>query len=176
MGVFFDLFPAIAFFIAYKFRGIYFATLVLIGVSVIQFIYSLIRHRKIDFLQALIVLLVLVFGSATVLLRDSAFLQWKVSIASWVMGFIFLLSQKFGKTPLIQRMFKNSIELPAPVWKKLNLLWGFYFLGIGILNLIVAKLFSLNAWVDFKVFGILGLTVLFVLIQGIYLQKHLKQT
>lgn len=146
----------------------------LIVVSVLQFAYTLIRYRKIDFLQAMVCGLVLVFGSATILLRDSEFLQWKVSIASWLMGLAFLITGRFTKTPLIQRMLKNSIELPVPVWKTLNLLWGIYFIFIGIINLFVAKLFSLNAWVDFKVFGILGLTVIFVLIQGIYLQKHLK--
>jgi intracellular septation protein len=174
MSVFFDLIPAIAFFIAYKFAGIYIATLVLIATSILQFAYTLIRYRRIDFLQAMICLLVLVFGSATVLLHDSEFLQWKVSIASWLMSLAFWVTGRFTQTPLIQRMLKNSIELSGPTWKRLNLLWGCYFLTLGVLNLIVAKLFSLNAWVDFKVFGIFGLTLLFVIAQGIYLQKHLK--
>jgi intracellular septation protein len=174
MNVFFDLIPAIAFFIAYKMAGIYIATIVLIVMSILQFGYTLIRYRRIDFLQAMICLLVLVFGSATVLLHDSEFLQWKVSVASWLMGVAFWATGRFTQTPLIQRMLKDSIELTPPVWKRLNRWWACYFLTLGVLNLIVAKLFSLNAWVDFKVFGIFGLTVLFVIAQGVYLQKHLK--
>ncbi len=174
MNVFFDLFPALAFFLVYKFWGIYAATFILIIVSLLQFAYTLIRYRKIDFLQVMVVVLVLVFGSATLILRDAVFLQWKVSIASWLMAAAFLISARVGKMPLIQRMLKNSIELPALLWKNLNFFWGIYFLVIGVLNLIIAKCFSLNAWVDFKVFGIFGLTIVFVLAQGIYLQKYLK--
>jgi intracellular septation protein len=175
MKLLFDVFPALAFFIAYKLSDIYVATLVLIIVSVLQLAYTLIRYRKIDFLQGMVCLLVLVFGTATILLKDSAFLQWKVSIANWLLGVAFLASAKFTKTPLIQRLLSEAIELPPLIWKKLNTLWGIYFLVIGVVNIVIAHLFSLNAWVDFKVFGILGLTVVFVIGQSFYLHKYLKK-
>jgi intracellular septation protein len=175
MKLLFDVFPALAFFIAYKLWDIYVATFVLIIVSLLQVAYTLIRYRRIDFLQGMVCLLVLVFGTATILLRDSEFLQWKVSIANWLLGAAFLITGKFTKTPLIQRLLSEDMEIPGSVWKKLNALWGMYFLSVGVINLVIAKLFSLNAWVDFKVFGILGLTVIFVIGQSFYLHKYLKK-
>jgi intracellular septation protein len=174
MKLLFDVFPALVFFIFYKIWDIYAATLALIIVSLLQVAYTLIRHRKIDFLQAIVCVLILIFGTATILLKDSVFLQWKVSIANWILGLAFLGSGVFTKTPLIQKLLNQAMELPSPLWKKLNTFWGVYFLLIGVLNLIIAKLFSLNAWVNFKVFGILGLTVIFVILQSIYLHQQLK--
>jgi intracellular septation protein len=175
MKLLFDVFPALVFFIVYKIWDIYAATLALIIISLLQLAYSLIRHRKIDLLQGIVCLLVLVFGTATILLKDSAFLQWKVSIANWLLGLAFLTSKIFSKTPLIQRLLSQAMELPDTLWKKLNTLWGIYFLSVGVINLIIAKLFSLNAWVNFKVFGIIGLTVIFVIVQSIYLHQQLKK-
>jgi intracellular septation protein len=176
MGLFFDVFPAIAFFIAYEVKGIYLATAVLILVTILQTSYTLIRYRKMDVLQCIIFLLVLVFGTATIWFRDAEILQWKVSIASWIMSGAFFITGRFTKTPLIARMLGSSIELPRPTWLILNRCWSGFFLLLGILNLIVAKTFSLNVWVHFKVFGILGLTVIFVLIQTLYLNRQLKKT
>ena len=176
MKLLFDFFPALAFYIAYKIWGVYVGTFIMIVVAGIQIAYCLIRYRKITFLQGAVFALILVFGTATILLKDSAFLQWKVSIANWLLGLALLGSTYFMKTPLIQRLLGEAIELPPQVWKKLNTLWGTYFLAIGVINLVIAKLFSLNAWIDFKVFGIFGLTIFFGVAQAFYLHKYLKNT
>ncbi len=174
MSLLFDLFPAMIFFVLYHFKNIYVATAGLIIVTALQCAYTLVRYRRIDGLQAIVFLLILIFGSATIWFHDPKFLQWKVSIAGLVMSAAFFLFQRFSKESLLQRMMKDSVTLPKSAWKKLNDAWTFFFLGIAIINAVIAKYFSLSFWVDFKVFGIIGLTLVFVLIQAIYIQRNSK--
>jgi intracellular septation protein len=174
MKLLYDIFPVIVFFIVYKLFGIYVATGGLIVASAIQILYLWFRYRRLETMHVITFVLVLVFGGATILLHDTKFLQWKVSIINWLFGLAFLLSQWFTKTPLIKRLMQKNIGLPDRIWKQLNLMWAIFFCVMGVINIIVAYHFSLNAWVEFKVFGILGLTIAFVILQSVYLYRHIK--
>jgi intracellular septation protein len=170
----YDLFPAILFYVVYQLWGIYWATGVLIITTGLQLAYVWFKHKRLDKLLLIIFLLVFVFGGLTIILHDAEFLQWKVSIVNWLFGTAFLGSAWFTKKPLIQRFLEKSVALPDKVWRHLNYGWAGYFIFIGCINLFVALTFSLNAWVDFKTFGLIGCTILFVVIQSIYLHKQMK--
>ena len=113
--------------------------------------------------------LVLVFGGLTIWLHDAMFLKWKVSIVNWLFGAAFLLTQLIGKRTLVEMLMNAQIQLPKLVWQRLNTMWGVFFLLMGTLNIYVVYHYSTATWVDFKVFGMLGLTVIFIIIQTAYL-------
>ena len=169
-----DFFPIVLFFIAYKFGGIYVATSVAIVTSVIQVSYEWFRYRKIELMQWVTLGLIVLLGGATLLLHNEIFIKWKPTVINWVLAVLFLGSHYLGKEPLIKRMMNSQVTLPDSVWAKLSFSWvGFFFVS-GLANIYVAYHFSTNTWVDFKLFGVLGLTVLFVLLQAAYLSRHLK--
>ncbi len=124
-------------------------------------------------MQVVTFFLLLVFGGATIILHDPHFLQWKVTVINTLFGLALLGTQWIGKKNLIERLLSDKIPLPASVFRVLNLAWGFYFIGLAVLNTVAIYYLSLADWVDFKVFGIIGITVLFVIGQSIYLSKHL---
>lgn len=171
-----DFFPALIFFIAYKIYGIYWGTFALIIGSGLQVLYMQLRYKKVQPIYWISFLLILIFGGATILFRDARFLQWKVSIINWVMGAAFLLSHFFKRT-LIELLIsaKQKVPLPLVVLRKLNFVWALFFLFLGTLNIYIAYHYSMNAWVDFKVFGIFGLTILFVVLQTVYLMFLMKK-
>jgi intracellular septation protein len=120
--------------------------------------------------------LILVFGGATWFLRDPTFIKWKPTVLNWLFAIVFLGSQFIGRQPVIQRMLSAQIELPAEIWRRLNLAWTAFFIVIGGVNLYVAFHFEESVWVNFKLFGMLGLTVLFVLLQSFYLARHMPDS
>lgn len=170
-----DFFPIVLFFAAYKLADIYVATLAAIVGAVIQVAYTWIRTRKVETMHLVSLVLILVFGGATWFLRDPTFIKWKPTVLNWLFGLVFLGSQFIGDKPVIQRMLSAQIELPAFVWRRLNLAWVTFFLTIGTVNLYVAYSYEESVWVNFKLFGMLGLTVVFVLLQSVYLSRHLPQ-
>ena len=155
---------------------IYVATLAAIAGAVIQVAYTWMRTRKVETMHLISLVLIVVFGSATWFLRDPTFIKWKPTVLNWMFGLVFLFSQWIGKAPIIQRLMGEQIELPSFVWKRLNLAWSLYFLLIGGVNLYVAYTFEESVWVNFKLFGMLGLTIVFILVQSVYLTRHLPQT
>lgn len=175
MKPFYDLIPAIVFYVIYQIWNIYWATGALIIITGLQLAYVWFRHKRVDKLLLIIFLLVFIFGGLTIILHDAEFLQWKVSVVNWLFGAAFLFSAWFTKKPIIQRFLEKSVELPKKVWHTLNYAWGIYFIVIGCVNLYVALTFSLNAWVDFKTFGLIGLTIVFIVGQSFYLHKYLKE-
>jgi intracellular septation protein len=174
MKLLYDFFPVLIFFIGYKLFGIYAATGVLIAASFIQVFYLWLRYRKVEPMHIIAFILVLFFGGATLVLHDTMFLKWKVSIVNWLFGAACLFSQWFSKKSIIQLLMEQNIQLPTSVWKRLNSMWAWFFIIMGTLNLYVAYHYSTNAWVNFKVFGMLGLTILFVILQTAYIYKHLN--
>ena len=171
-----DFFPALVFFISYKFYGIYWATFALIIASALQVLYMQLRYKKVQPIYWISFLLILVFGGATILFRDARFLQWKVSIINWLMGAAFLLSHLFKRT-LIELLISANQKVPLPliILRKLNFIWGIFFLFLGTLNIYIAYHYTMSTWVDFKDFGIFGLTILFVVLQTIYLMYLMKK-
>ena len=152
------------------------ATAILIPATLIQILYTWIKEHKIEKMQLVTLLLVIVMGGATVIFQDKTFIQWKPTVVNWLFGAAFLGSHFIGAKTIIERIMSANIELPQHVWKTLNFAWVFFFLLMGALNLIVAYNFSEETWVNFKLFGMLGLTVVFIVIQGLYMSKYINNT
>jgi intracellular septation protein len=115
-------------------------------------------------------------GGATIYLHDERFLKWKLSIVEWLFGVAFLGSQFVGKKPFVERMMSANLTLPGFVWKRLNLMWAVFFIGVGFLNLYVMYRYNTDDWVTFKTFGVPGLTVIFIVVQVIFLYRYLPET
>lgn len=169
-----DFFPIALFFIAYKVWGIYVATAVAIATSIVQVSYEWIRFRKIDKMQWATLGLIAVLGGATLVFHKEIFIKWKPTIINWLLAAVFWGSHYIGKEPIIKRMMNAQVKLPSDVWARLNLSWVAFFFISGVANLYVVYHFSTNAWVNFKLFGVLGMTFLFVILQAVYLSKYAK--
>lgn len=171
-----DLFPVILFFIAYKMYDFYVATAVIIVATIVQVGYGWIRHHKVERMHLITLVLVLVFGGLTLYLKDPLFLKWKPTVVNWLFAVAFLGSHFIGKIPLVERMMGKSVSLPSPVWSRLNIAWILFFVVMGVVNLYVAFNYSEEIWVNFKLFGMLGMTFLFVILQALYLARHIAET
>jgi intracellular septation protein len=177
----FDFFPVILFFAAYKLasdpadpqHGILVATAVAIVATAVQVGWTWWRQRRVERMHVITLALIVVLGGATLLLRDEIFIKWKPTAVNWLFALVFLASQYVGRAPIVRRLMEHAITVPDPVWARLNLSWVAFFLVLGLANLYVVYNFDTDAWVNFKLFGMLGLTVLFVLGQGLYLSRHM---
>ena len=171
----FDFFPIILFFIAFKLYDIYVATGVVIVATIIQVAYTWYKYRKVETMQWITLGLIVVMGGATILLHDEQFIKWKLSVIEWLFGVAFIGSQFIGKKPFVERMMSNSLSLPAPVWRRLNLMWGCFFMVVGFINLYVMYHFNTEQWVTFKTFGVPGLMLVFILVQMVFLYKYIDE-
>jgi len=175
MKMMFDFFPVLLFFIVYKMYDIYVATAVLIIACFIQTI----AHRLIkgEFEKSHVITLVLValFGGLTLILHDEVFIKWKPTVINLLFAGVFIGSQFIGKKTIIERMMGGNLTLPPAVWVRLNIAWALFFVFLGGLNLYVAFSFDTDTWVNFKLFGLMGLTLVFVVAQSFYLMPHLKE-
>jgi len=174
MKFLFDLFPIILFFIAYKMYDIYVATAVAIGAAMLQTGLYWLKHRKFEKMHIITLGILIVFGGLTLALHDPLFIKWKPTVVNWLFGVVFLASSFIGKTTLVERMMGHAIQAPAPVWSRLNMAWVMFFLFMGLINLYVAFNFSEDTWVNFKLFGMMGLTLLFVFAQAFYLGRYME--
>lgn len=172
MKFLFDFFPILLFFIAYKLFDIYVATASIIAATFVQVGVYWLMHRRFQTSHLVTLVLVAIFGGATLLLHDPNFIKWKPTVLNWLFAAAFLGSQYIGGKSLVERMMDHAVILPASVWRRLNLSWVAFFIVMGGANLYVAFNFSENTWVNFKLFGILGLTLLFVLLQGVFISRH----
>jgi intracellular septation protein len=176
MKILLDFLPVIVFFAVYKFTNdILLATAVLIPATLLQMLYSWKVQGKIEKMQLVTLVLVVLLGGATLAFQDKAFIQWKPTIVNWLFAVGFLATQFIGDKTVVERLMGSSMELPKAVWSRLNLAWVAFFITVGIVNLYVAYNFSEEIWVDFKLFGMLGLTILFIILQGLYIAKHAKE-
>ncbi len=175
MKLLFDFFPIILFFVAYKLEGIYAATVVAIAATFLQVGWVWLRHRRVETMHLVTLGLIVVFGGATLYLHDEQFIKWKPTVINWLFGLAFLASQFVGDKPFIQRMMAANIELPRLVWYRLNFSWALFFLFLGAVNLFVVYTFDTDTWVNFKLFGMLGLTLAFVILQAIFLSRYLPE-
>lgn len=170
----FDFIPLIVFFSAYKIYDIYVATAALIVATVVQYGLTLLISKRLEKAQWVTVIAVLLFGGVTLALRDETFLKWKAPIVNWLFAAVFLGSQFIGDKSLVERVMGGSIDLPKQIWIRLNASWVVFFLATGTANYYVA--FNHHEyWVDFKVFGSLGITFAFMIFQTIYLLRHIKR-
>jgi len=169
MQLFLDLLPVVAFFIAYKLAGIYVATGVLIVGVLLQTLVSWIRHRQVSPMLLTSAILVLIFGGLTLLVHDAVFIKWKPTIVNWLFAAAFLISGFWRGATLVQRMMGAQVTLEPSLWSRLNLMWVGFFAVCGALNLYVAFNYSESTWVNFKLFGLFGLTLVFALLQGLWI-------
>ncbi|MGB9194643.1 MAG: septation protein A [Azonexus sp.] len=199
MKLLFDLFPVILFFVTFKYYGsnpegaadllgsllgsavldvkqapILLATVVVIVATMAQIAWVHFRHGKVDKMLWISLVLVTVFGGMTLIFQDETFIKWKQTILYWVFAGTMAFSALVLKKNPIKAMLGEQMTLPEPVWDKVNLSWIAFFLFMGALNLIVAFNFSTDIWVDFKLFGGMGLLLLFVLGQGLMLSKYVE--
>ncbi|MCX7161904.1 MAG: septation protein A [Betaproteobacteria bacterium] len=175
MKFLFDLFPVILFFAAFKAFDIYIATGVVIAATVAQIGWVWHRHGKVDTMLWVSLALVVVFGGATLILHDASFIQWKPTVLYWLFAAtLFCSNQFFGKN-LIRAMLSKQVELPESLWNRLNYAWIGFFTVMGLVNRIVALNFSMDAWVNFKLFGFMGLMIVFIVLQGVVLAKYIPE-
>ena len=177
----FDFFPVILFFVAFKLeddpkRGIMVATAVIIAATIVQVGYMRLRHGRIERLHVITLVLVVALGGLTLALDDERFIKWKPTLVNWAFALVFLGSQFIGSRPIVRRLMESRITLPDPAWTRLNLGWTGFFVLLGAANLYVAHRFSTDVWVDFKLFGILVLTALFILAQTLWLMRQVRDT
>ena len=196
----FDLFPVIVFFIAYKAGdanaeatrffmseiglpqpgaagekpGIYLATLVAIVASFGQIGWVKLRGHKVETMLWVTLAIIVLFGGATLWLHDESFIKWKPTVLYWLFGAIILGSMLFDRN-VIKSLMGSQMELPEPAWSRLNLSWGGFFIFMGLANLFVAFNFSTDDWVNFKLFGSMGLMLVFVIGQSLMLNKYLDK-
>ena len=214
MKFLYDLFPILLFFIAYKAGDIFIATGVAIAASFVQVGWSWLRHRSVEKMHVITLLLLIVFGGLTIALRDPVFVMWKVTLVNWLFALAFLGTLWIGEKPLVERMMGGQMEMPRPRWRLLNHAWTAFFVAVGALNLWVANFavvardqllsvtdldpqtainelqcasFGVNTalceaaqemeslWVNFKLFGVLGLTLVIGLAQAFWIARHAEQ-
>ena len=177
MKLLFDLFPVILFFAAFKMFGIFVATGVAIAATFAQIGWVWFRHRKVDGMLWTSLAIITVFGGMTLLLHDETFIKWKPTVLYWSFALALSVSVLFFNKNLIRSVLGEQLSLPEAVWSKLNWSWVGFFVFMGIANLAVAFLMGLStdAWVNFKMFGGMGLMLLFTLAQGLFLSKYIDE-
>ena len=200
MKLLFDLFPVILFFATFKFAEkdpswaagwvaallgggavdvkqapILLATVVVIAATVAQIAWVHFRHGKVDKMLWVSLVLVVVFGGMTLIFQDETFIKWKPTILYWVFSATLAFAALVLNKNPIKAMLGEQMTLPEPVWARVNLSWVGFFLFMGALNLFVAYNFSTDAWVNFKLFGGMGLLFAFVIAQGFMLSKYMEE-
>ena len=173
MKLLFDFFPILLFFIAYKTWDIYVATAVAIAASVVQVAAYWWRHRRFETMHLVTLGLIVVLGGATLVFHSEVFIKWKPTVVNWLFAIAFLGSQWLSEKSLVQRMMEKSVQLPSMVWNRLNISWSVFFIMLGALNLYVAFNFDTDTWVNFKLFGMMGLTLVFIIAQAFYMAPYM---
>jgi len=204
MKIFYDLAPIILFFLGYHNASfiaentpvggwldpeqaeVISATIIATGIAIVASFIQVagfwLKNRRFERLHIFSLVLVSGLGGITIVFGDPAFIQWKPTVLNWVFAAAFLISQFVGKKSLVHRMMGGQINLPEAVWSKLNLSWVAFFIFSGFANLYVAFYYALDLdaktrmdfWVDFKLFGLMGMTVIFVIAQALYLSKYME--
>jgi intracellular septation protein len=204
MKLLFDLLPVLLFFVAYKLGGsdpaaaqalaastlaplisdgrvppgqapILIATAVAVLASLLQVLWLLARGRRVEPMLWVSVGVIVVFGGATIWLHDETFIKWKPTILYWLFGGALAAGQLLWGRNLLQSVLSAQMLLPVPVWRRLLWVWVVFFAALGALNLAVAFSVPTAAWVNFKLFGLLGLTLAFMLGVGVWLSRHMKE-
>ncbi len=180
MKLLFDFFPLLLFFAAFNLYDIYVATAVGIAATLAQVGWHWLRTRRFETLHLITLGALIVMGGLTLVLRDDTFIRWKPTVVYAIFALLTLGSQLVGEKTVLERLLGSQISLPKRIWSRLNLSWGCFFLFLGGLNLYVAFFYGLDRdpaarlafWVNFKFFGLIGLTLAFTFVQGIVMARH----
>lgn len=151
------------------------ATAVAIVATFAQIGWLLARGRKVDTMLWVSLAIIVLFGGATLIFQDETFIKWKPTVLYWLFGSTLLGSAVLLRKNLIRSLLEEQIKLPEAVWSQLNAAWIAFFTVMGFLNLFVAYSFSTDTWVNFKLFGGMGLMLAFVIAQGMFLAKHIEE-
>jgi intracellular septation protein len=173
MKFLFDLLPVVLFFVAFKLADIYVATAVAIATTFVQVAWLKLRGRRVDAMLWASLGIIAVFGGATLALQDEIFIKWKPTVLYWLLG-VMLAGAALAGRNLIRLMLSEQVQLPDAVWNRLNWSWVGFFAFMGALNLYVAYNYSTDLWVNFKLFGGMGLMLLFVVVQALFLARHVE--
>jgi len=175
MKFLFDLFPVILFFVAFKLSDIYVATGVAIAATFAQVGWLKLRGKKVEPMLWASLAIIAVFGGATLLLQDETFIKWKPTVLYWMFGLVLAGAALLFRRNLIRAMLSEQVQLPEPIWSRLNWSWIGFFAFMGAANLYVAYNYSTDLWVNFKLFGGMGLMLLFVVAQALFLARHIDE-
>ena len=170
-----DFFPILLFFAAFKLWGVFVATGVAIVATFAQLAYLRYKTGKVEPMQWISLVIIVVFGGATLISHNDTFIKWKPTVLYWVMAVALLGAYWILGKNLIQKLMSAQVQLPQAVWNKLNYSWAIFFVLMGLLNIWVAYQFDLDTWVTFKMFGGLGLMLVFVIGQALYLSRHIQE-
>ncbi len=175
MKLLLDFFPIILFFAAFKVAGIYWATGIAIIATVIQIAWLRLRFGKVEPMQWLSLGVIVLFGGATLLAHSETFIKWKPTVLYWLMGAVLAAGQLLFNRNFLKSLMGAQLALPDPAWRTMTWSWTGFFAVMGGLNLWVAYTFDTDTWVSFKLFGGIGLMLVFVLAQGVYLSRYIKE-
>lgn len=175
MKLLIDFFPILLFFIAFKTWGIYEATAVAIVATIAQIGYLRYKNGKVEPMQWMSLGVIVLFGGATLLAQDENFIKWKPTVLYWLMGGALIVGLVFFKKNFLKSLMGAQLQLPEHAWRTLNWSWSGFFALMGVLNIWIAYSFDLDTWVNFKTFGGLGLMVLFVIAQALYMSRFMKE-
>lgn len=184
-----DFLPIVLFFITYKFgggdytfngtvyqvEGIYAATAVMIVATILQVTYTKIFHKKVERAHLITLVLVVTLGGLTIWLHNPNFIMWKPTAVNWLFALVFLGVHLVTGKSVLERMLGEQVRLPNAIWSRLNWAWVGFFIFSGLANIYVAYNFEEATWVDFKLFGMLGMTIVFIIAQSLYLSKHAEE-
>lgn len=173
MQLLIEFLPILSFFVAYKFSDVFVATAVMLAMLVIVVAAQWFTHRKVGPMLLVSAGIGLIFGGLTLWLHDQTFVQWKPTVVYWFLALMLIGGRLFSDKPLIQRMLDTTLPLSPGAWRTLNSMWAVGFTLIGAINLYVVYHFSLDTWVNFKAYGLTGLTIVFALVQGVWLATKL---
>jgi len=205
MKLFYDLLPVILFFVGYHNASliaentpvgqwinpdqpeVIVATIIATGIAIVASFIQVagfwLKNRRFERMHIFSFVLISGLGGITIVFGDPAFIQWKPTVLNWVFAGAFLVSQFIGHSNLVERMMGAQIKLPSAIWLKLNLSWVAFFIFSGFANLYVAFYYAteldektrMDFWVDFKLFGLMGMTLVFVIAQAFYLTRHIQE-
>src|SRR5262245_1908685 len=174
MKFLFDIFPLVLFFIAWSLYDIFVATAVAIAATVAQVAWMWLRQRRVDNMLWVTLAIMVVFGGATLALRDPTFIKLKPTVLYWAFAGALVGAQAIAGKNLVRVMMEKNMSLPDAIWGKLNASWAAFFIVMGMLNLYIAYSFSEAVWVQFKVFGGIGLLLAFVVLQAVMLAPYIE--
>jgi intracellular septation protein len=184
MKILFDFFPIFLFFLAFKVWGvyvaadeaIYVATGVAIAATILQIGYLKLRRRKVDTMMWVSLAIIVVFGGATIALHDETFIKWKPTVLYWLFAVILSVSELFWRKNLIRSLMQaQQISMPDAAWRTLVWSWVGFFSFMGVLNLYIAFNYTTDTWVSFKLFGGMGLMLVFVILQALYMARYIDE-
>ena len=175
MKFFLDFFPIVLFFVAFKMAGIFIATAVAIAATLLQIGWLYRKNGHVEPMQWVSLVIIVLFGGATLITQDETFIKWKPTILYWLMGAALLVGHVFFKRNFLRQLMGAQLSLPDPIWVKLMFSWAAFFVAMGFINLWIAYNFDTDTWVSYKLFGGMGLMLVFVIAQALFLSRHVQE-